>query len=146
MRIIGYARVSDKEQVKSGYSIEAQQETIQQWCASRMEAKLKANDHKGGWHNEYAEYFLSRMTDEFEELVAALETGNTEKSISECADVANFAMMLADNIWRYGVISDRTLTSSAMEKLVKPEALHASAQQANGADAESKALLTGENS
>ncbi len=87
------------------------------WFASRMEAKLKANDHKGGWHNEYAEYFLSRMTDEFEELVAALETGNTEKSISECADVANFAMMLADNIWRYGVISDGTLTSSAMKKL-----------------------------
>lgn len=114
------------------------------WFAARMELKLKANDHKGGWHNEYAEYFLSRMTDEFEELVAALETGNTEQSISECADIANFAMMLADNIWRYGVISNGSLTSNAMEKLVKPEVLHASAQPAHAPDAESSALLGGE--
>lgn len=32
MRFIGYARVSDKEQVKKGYSIEAQQEAIEAWA------------------------------------------------------------------------------------------------------------------
>lgn len=31
MRFIGYTRVSDKEQVKTGYSIEAQQEAIEAW-------------------------------------------------------------------------------------------------------------------
>lgn len=33
MKLIGYARVSDKEQVKKGYSIEAQAETIRAWCS-----------------------------------------------------------------------------------------------------------------
>jgi DNA invertase Pin-like site-specific DNA recombinase len=32
MRLIGYCRVSDKEQAVTGYSIEAQQETITEWC------------------------------------------------------------------------------------------------------------------
>lgn len=32
MRFIGYARVSDKEQLKNGYSIEAQQEAIEAWA------------------------------------------------------------------------------------------------------------------
>lgn len=32
MKLIGYTRVSDKEQVKKGYSIEAQQETLEAWC------------------------------------------------------------------------------------------------------------------
>ncbi len=32
MRLIGYVRVSDKEQVKKGFSIEAQQEDIEAWC------------------------------------------------------------------------------------------------------------------
>jgi DNA invertase Pin-like site-specific DNA recombinase len=32
MRFIGYARVSDKEQIKKGYSIEAQQEAIEAWA------------------------------------------------------------------------------------------------------------------
>lgn len=41
MRIIGYARVSDKEQVKSGYSIDAQQETIQQWCADQQHTLVR---------------------------------------------------------------------------------------------------------
>lgn len=33
MRFIGYARVSDKEQIKKGYSIEAQQEAIEAWAS-----------------------------------------------------------------------------------------------------------------
>lgn len=37
MRLVGYARVSDKEQVKKGFSIEAQEETIRAWCSE--------NDH-----------------------------------------------------------------------------------------------------
>lgn len=33
MRFIGYARVSDKEQLKKGFSVEAQQEAIEVWAA-----------------------------------------------------------------------------------------------------------------
>lgn len=33
MRLIGYARVSDKEQLKTGYSIEAQEEALRDWAA-----------------------------------------------------------------------------------------------------------------
>ncbi|NJN97955.1 MAG: recombinase family protein [Anaerolineales bacterium] len=33
MRFIGYARVSDKEQLKKGFSVEAQQEAIEAWAA-----------------------------------------------------------------------------------------------------------------
>lgn len=35
MRIIGYARVSDKEQLKKGFSVEAQQEAIEAWAAEQ---------------------------------------------------------------------------------------------------------------
>lgn len=35
MRFIGYCRVSDKEQAVKGYSIEAQQETIKEWCEAK---------------------------------------------------------------------------------------------------------------
>jgi len=38
MHFIGYARVSDKEQVKKGYSIEAQQEAIEQWASEQGHA------------------------------------------------------------------------------------------------------------
>lgn len=49
MRFIGYARVSDKEQAKTGYSIEAQTEAIEVWASeqghtvSRMMTEIKSS-------------------------------------------------------------------------------------------------------
>jgi DNA invertase Pin-like site-specific DNA recombinase len=49
MRFIGYARVSDKEQAKSGFSIEAQQEAIEAWATenghtlSRIMSEVKSS-------------------------------------------------------------------------------------------------------
>ncbi len=62
-----------------------------------MVAKLDANSHKRGWeHCEY-QYLSMRLTQEREELRRAIERGApVEEVIREAADVANFAMMVAD--------------------------------------------------
>ena len=73
------------------------------WCpevvafADAMEAQLRANDHKPGWKNDWSKDLLKRLREETDELEKTLEepdyTGNILK---EAADVANFAMMIAD--------------------------------------------------
>jgi len=75
--------------------------------ALKMEEKLKDNDHKGGWNSSSISYLMSGMDREIEELSYAVgQEGQiyTRKDraniVSECADVANFAMMLADNAVR----------------------------------------------
>lgn len=79
--------------------------------ADEMEAKLDHNRHKGdrnGWRREgVSEFLLPRLLNEVGELIAALRededavTAQDSKSArahirSECADIANFAMMIAD--------------------------------------------------
>ncbi len=83
------------------------------WFAEIMEAKLKANDHKSGWLNNTPDSLLTRLKEETKELIEVLEwrkrdTGRSagdgllvtdvsnEKIINEAADIANFAMMIAD--------------------------------------------------
>ena len=69
-----------------------------QWFAEQMELRLRANDHKDGWEDEEALWLWSRIREEWQELHDALFL--TPKShpavIREAADVANFAMMIAD--------------------------------------------------
>lgn len=68
------------------------------WFASIMERELRANDHKPGWKNDRAVDLLDRVFDEAHELNAAIAAGGrSERIIKEAADVANFAMMIADN-------------------------------------------------
>lgn len=76
-----------------------------------MEAKLQRNDRKGGWRGCEPGWLLLRLVDEVGELAeAALKvwrqrggppgSGPSEEDIravlAEAADVANFAMMVAD--------------------------------------------------
>lgn len=70
-----------------------------QWFAVQMESALKANDHKGGWKECTDFYLLTRMKEEKLEVSYSLFIENRSESevIKECADVANFAMMIADN-------------------------------------------------
>jgi NTP pyrophosphatase (non-canonical NTP hydrolase) len=69
--------------------------------AKIMEYKLSLNRHKGdrrGWLDSEVFSLLDRVDDEIEELNEAI--GNLEpaaKVIVEAADVANFAMMIADH-------------------------------------------------
>jgi hypothetical protein len=75
-----------------------------------MEAKLRENDHKGGWQGcRFRELFTCIQRERDELLLAAhplqLDTMDEKLTqedacelIRECADIANFAMMIADNI------------------------------------------------
>jgi hypothetical protein len=64
--------------------------------AVAMETRLRANDHKGGWGSCSAAHLLSRVADEFKELKRAVGDLNGGDILHEAADVANFAMMVAD--------------------------------------------------
>ena len=66
------------------------------WFGDKMEHKLLANDRKPGWEDLSDVYLLKRLHEEITELEAALGDTSAEAIILECADVANFAMMLAD--------------------------------------------------
>jgi hypothetical protein len=67
-----------------------------------MEAKLAENRHKGnrdGWIGCEATHLLIRLREEVDELERSLmyrATSGTRQVVRECADVANFAMMIAD--------------------------------------------------
>lgn len=73
------------------------------WFAQQMEAKLRANDHKSGWEGMSWEDLIYRLRDETIELGSLFDKstgkvlGGSNDIIKEAADVANFAMMLADN-------------------------------------------------
>jgi len=66
------------------------------WFAGRMEKKLKKNDHKGGWSEDMLPYLGKRFGEEVNEFIDAMYSNNAEGTINEAADVANFAMMIAD--------------------------------------------------
>ncbi len=72
-----------------------------------MKYKLRLNNHKGHWKEYDESFLLRRMNDEFKELQEACKflgadpaSRNYLSVIHECADVANFAMMIADNAKR----------------------------------------------
>lgn len=69
--------------------------------AKRMEAKLAKNRHKGdreGWLKDHPLSLCARIGDESRELYEAIEgTESAEVVSNEAADVANFAMMVADS-------------------------------------------------
>ena len=67
-----------------------------EWFSIRMEAKLRANDWKGGWRGMSHHELLGLLDLEFEELAEAIAAGSAEGIIDEAVDVANFAMMIAD--------------------------------------------------
>jgi len=69
--------------------------------ADLMEARLKANDHKAGWRGERLPYLFRRLREETDELFEAMRPSADwrmapEAVGREAADVANFAMMIAD--------------------------------------------------
>jgi len=79
-----------------------------------MQSKLDLNKHKEcavmnpdnkgrGWHHCDEEWLFERLKQEVTELEEAFNSPDTaklsyiENIVKECADVANFAMMIADN-------------------------------------------------
>lgn len=72
------------------------------WFAREMEKKLRKYDYRGGWDECTPGYLLNRLKEEVQELQEerARVPGDFDAEISECCDVANFAMMLADKARR----------------------------------------------
>lgn len=100
------------------------------WFAEQMEAQLKKNDHKGGWQEDRNADLMRRIVDELGEVYEAARSkyetkgatvthyllgqlwdlfgdtftlsakGKPKKIIKELTDVANFCMMIADNLRR----------------------------------------------
>ncbi len=65
--------------------------------ANAMERQLQYNDHKEHWSNFPQEYLFQRLLEEVSELYEAMNEGlDGEDMLDEAADVANFAMMIAD--------------------------------------------------
>ena len=64
--------------------------------ASDMFEKLRKNAHKAHWNTVDQSWLLGRLKVEVEELSNAINHTPSE-IIQECADVANFAAMIADN-------------------------------------------------
>ncbi|MNU34876.1 hypothetical protein D3C71_234620 [compost metagenome] len=83
-----------------------------QWFAEQMELMLQANEHKGGWSSESSEFLLMECERNFDMLDVAV-SNHTRASHTDSkelrkewmaaimrrsANVANFAMMVADNV------------------------------------------------
>ena len=64
-----------------------------------MEEKLIENSHKRDWNEMSNKFLLRRLRTEVRELERELERPfpKPKKIAREAADVANFAMMIADN-------------------------------------------------
>jgi NTP pyrophosphatase (non-canonical NTP hydrolase) len=67
--------------------------------AKVMDNELDENDHKTGWLGLSPQWLINRIRQETAELENAIKHKKSKSVIlSECADVANFAMMIFDNM------------------------------------------------
>lgn len=58
--------------------------------------KLEKNKHKGKWENQSLISLVSRLEGEMDELAKAIDDHSTTDILMEAADIANYAMMIAD--------------------------------------------------
>jgi len=70
---------------------------VQQF-AIRMENKLQLNDHKDGWRNEKISYLMEQLQQKVNKLKLEFTYMHTQQMVPETINIANFAMMIADNI------------------------------------------------
>lgn len=78
-----------------------ERESAVDWFAERMKQKLRKpeNEAKGGWREDSLRALWHRLREETDELFEALDEDGVpwDHVIDEAADVANFAMMIADH-------------------------------------------------
>ena len=84
-----------------------EREAAVDWFAEQMKAKLREprNEAKGGWREDPPSALRWRLLEEVSELNRAMnQPASSEEPIdfdgivSECCDVSNFAMMIADRL------------------------------------------------
>jgi len=68
------------------------------WFNEEMRKKLRLNTHKPDARGCYKEDMMEKLLHEVEELTAVINHSDRTAIISECADVANYAMMIADMV------------------------------------------------
>lgn len=67
--------------------------------AHDMEKQLKVNDHKGGWGREHHQFLVQRIGYNLKKLSEefAKEDRDKYEITIRCANIANYAMMIANN-------------------------------------------------
>jgi len=65
-----------------------------------MRLKLQANNHKGGWDQYSLGALFQKLIEEVDELKAAIVNEPVENIALEAADIANYALMIADTARR----------------------------------------------
>jgi hypothetical protein len=60
--------------------------------------KLERDVSKGDWKKEHINDLVRNLEEEIMELWLELSSGTPESIIRECADIANFAAMIADKV------------------------------------------------
>ena len=65
--------------------------------AKEMESRLIENDHKTGWHDCSYDFLINNLNRNLRKLPALIHLNETEKIRKTAADIANYAMMIADN-------------------------------------------------
>lgn len=68
--------------------------------AEQMEERLRENEGKGGWERADLWWLFRRVLDEICEVAEALSRSDLKRVGHECADAANFLMMIFDNVTR----------------------------------------------
>jgi hypothetical protein len=68
------------------------------WFAGQMEARLREHDDRRGWKDLPGTYLITRLDACADELCEAVGIGAKNLVIKTAGDVANFCMMIADNI------------------------------------------------
>ncbi len=67
------------------------------WFSEKMKDELLKHLDRPGWQKEKVRYLWDRMKEEMDELGVAMHDNLTrDEIIKECADIANFVMMIAD--------------------------------------------------
>lgn len=71
-----------------------------------MEFKLRANDYKGGWTSDDPNSLFAKLEDKVRDMSMSLEGHKHDAKMDAwdliyvAADIANYAMMVADNVRR----------------------------------------------
>jgi len=71
------------------------------WFVELMEKDLKKNDFKGGWTDGRLDYYWGKAIDHLSSLrpVDSIKFFNPKIALGHCYKAANYAMMLAHNIF-----------------------------------------------
>jgi len=72
------------------------------WFVKEMQGKLRMNQHKTDSREEYVGELINNLDLEVAEMKCACRKsggGHDDEIVAECADVANYAMMLADKVY-----------------------------------------------